>query len=233
LFYKTDSAKKLKKLIMENGLDDSAEILRRYEKNDIVLKDKEKEKEEIVYSNMDSLIKIGILREQINDKTLSDPRFGFKIFPETELLVHQSQSIDDKEIFFDLCKGLLEVIDVIDPQVKNHKLNPEEVAQISDEASWGKEGMAALAKLFSFMSSKEIAVSYNFYGFRELSQALNDIVEHSEKDDFWKRLKRLGIEQMYREKKWHKLHNFFLNYYAQTLENMNRCLNQLASQDLD
>lgn len=225
LFCKTDNAKKLKKLILENGNAESVEILESLGKKIGAVRSDSPEN--TVYSNSDVMIKICILRIQMNNRTLVSEGFGFKVFPGNELLIYQSQSIDDREIFFDLCKELLEVIRAIDPAVRGHGFSKKEARESWVNVGEKKEEML-LPQLLLFLSSRKVGVDYNFYGFRQLDLGLEAIVEHKEDAEFYKTLRRLGVEQMYREKKWHNLHSFFLNYYLQVLENMNKELNHLV-----
>jgi len=228
LFCKTENAKKLKKLILENGNAESVEILENLGKK--IGSFRSDTPENTIYSNSDVMIKICILRAQMNNKTLVSEGFGFKIFPGNELIIYQSQSIDDREIFFDLCKELLEVIRAVDPVVRSHGFSKKEAREIWVNVGEQKEEML-LPQLLLFLSSRKVGVDYNFYGFRQLDMALEAVVEHTEDEEFFKTLRRLGVEQMYREKKWHSIHSFFLNYYLQVLENMNKELNHLVKRD--
>lgn len=225
VFCKADNVKKLKKLILDNGSDESVEILDKVGKK--VGSFRSSVPENIVYSNMGAVTKIAILRAQINRKTLTNESFGFRVFPENWLLAHQYQSIDDKEIFFDLCGDLLSIIRNIDPAVKNHGFSKREAREIWVSIAERKEDLL-LPQLLLFLNSRKVGVDYNFFGFRQLDRALESIVEHKEDDEFFKKLRRLGVEQLYREKRWHSIHSFFLNYYLQVLDSMSKELNHLA-----
>lgn len=225
LFCGADNAKKLKKLILENGSNDSVKILENLGRK--IGSSRSDAPENIVYSNTDAVIKLCILRMQMNNKTLASEGFGFKVFPGNELMIYQSQSIDDREIFFDLCKDLLEVIRAVDPAVRNHGFGKKEAREIWIDIAKEREEML-LPQLILFLYSRKICVDYNVFGFRHLVMALEAVVEHKENEEFFKILRRLGVEQIYRKKNWHSLHSFFLNYYIQVLENMNKELNHLV-----
>lgn len=228
VFCEADNAKKLKKLIMENGGNESVDVLARLGKK--IGSRHSDAARHAVYSNTDAVIKIGILRMQINRKTLNSEEFGFKVFPESWLVAHQFQSVDNSEIFFELCADLLAIIRGVDAAVRNHGLSRKEALEIWMNIPERKEEMG-LPQLLLFLNSRKVGVDYNFYGFRELDRALEAIVEHREDDEFYKKMRKLGVEQMYREKKWHNIHSFFLNYYMQVLENMNKGLNHLTSKN--
>ena len=225
LFCEANNAKKLKKLILENGSDESVKILENLGRK--IGSFRSDASENVVYSNTDVVIKLCLLRAQMNNKTLASEEFGFKVFPGNELMIYQSQSIDDREIFFDLCKDLLEVIRSVDPAVKNHGFSEKEAREIWVNIPEQKEE-TLLPQLILFLHSRRVSVDYDFYGFRQLVVALESVVEHKEDEEFFKTMRRLGVERMYREKKWHSLHSFFLNYYLQVLENMNKELNHLV-----
>ena len=228
VFCKADNAKRLRDIILEGGNPESVSILERLGKK--VGTFRGTSSDNIVYSMTDAIIKISILRSQINSKTLESKDFGFRLFPENELMPHQSQSVDDEEIFFDLCGDLLEIIREIDPAVRNHGFSKKEAREIWVSIAEHKEEML-LPQLLLFLNSRKVGVDYNFYGFRQLDRALESIVEHKEDDEFFKKMRRLGVEHMYREKKWHNIHSFFLNYYLQILDSMNKELSHLASRD--
>lgn len=222
---KAENVKKMKKLIQEKGGDGAKGVLKNLGKK--VGAFQSDAPENVVYKNTDAIIKIGILRAQINGKTAGSEEFGFKVFPESDLLINQAHSIDDRDIFFSLCEDLLGLIRTVDPAVRNHGYGPEEAQQIWVDVEKEKQEMS-LVNLLLFLDSRKIGVDYNFYGFRQLDKALESIAEHKEDDEFYAKLRRLGVEQLYREKKWHNIHSFFLNYYMQVLENMNKELNHLT-----
>jgi hypothetical protein len=222
---KADNAKAMKKLILENGGSEAKRLLEKMGKK--IGTFRVDAPENVVYSNMDAIIKIGILRKQINDKTSASGNFGFQVFPESELLVGQVYSIDDQDIFFNLCRNLLEIIRTVNPAVRNHGFDREEAREIWVDMEEGKEN-ELLSQLILFLSSRKVGVDYNFYGFKQLDRALELMVEPKEDKEFYDELRRLGIEQLYREKKWHNIHSFFLNYYLQVLDNMNKELHHIC-----
>lgn len=225
---KAENTKKMKKLIMEKGGAEARKVLENLGRK--IGAFQSDAPENTVYSNIDAILKIGLLRALINNRAIASQEFGFRIFPENYLLITQTHSIDDRDIFFELCKSLLEIIRNVDTQVGDHGYGREEAREILVDIEEGKEDMP-LAHLLLFLNSRKVGVDYNFYGFRQLDRALESIVGHKEDDEFYAKLRRLGIEQMYREKKWHNIHSFFLNYYMQVLENMNKELNHLAKRN--
>lgn len=217
----------LKKMIMRNGSEEAGKILEKYGK----WSSGRKAENAVVYDNLDAVIKIDILREQINGKT-SRMQSGFNIFPDLELLPYQSQSVDDEDIFFGLCEDLRSVIVSVDPRVKGHGFDEKEAGEILNRVfEVGKDH--SLADLFLFISSKKIAIDDNLYGLKELDKALEKLIARSEDAEFYENLRHMGIEDMYRDGQWHRIHSFFLNSYIQVLENMNKCFNQLVNEDLD
>lgn len=225
VFCDTNNARKLKKLILENGGADAVAILEKLGKKAGSFPPNAPEN--VIYSNANAVTKIGILRAQINNKTLTSEEFGFAVFPGNELLIYLSHSLDDQEIFFSMCGDLLEVISDVNPDIKSHSFDKKEVLESPTDVAEDKEE-TLLARLISFLDSHEIVADYNFYGFRQLVLALELMVEHEEDEKFFQTLRRMGVEPMYQEKKWHSLHSFFLNYYIQVLENMSKDMNCLT-----
>jgi hypothetical protein len=217
----------LKKMIMKNGSEEAKKILERYGK----WSSGRKAENSVVYDNLDAVVKIGISREQINSKT-SSINSGFGIFPDSELLPYQSQSVDDEEIFFGLCEDLRSIIVSADPRVKGHGFSNKEADEILNRV-FGAGDDRSLADLFLYISSKKIAIDDNLYGLMELDKALKKLIARSKDAEFYENLRHMGIEDMYRDEQWHKIHSFFLNFYIQVLENMNKCFNQLVGEDLD
>ncbi len=228
IFCNSESAKKIAKFMLKNGGKEAANILNKYNNRDA----KSRENDRIIYSNTDAVIKIGILREQINNKVLHSDKFGFRIFTDTELLIHQSQCMDDYAVFLGLCEGLIKIIHTINPQIKGYKFSEQEKGDLLMKIPTIENG-SSLSELFLYLNYVQAGIGYNFYGFRQLNGALQDIVMHKENEAFFENMKSLGIDGMYNEKNWHKLHNFFLNYYVNVLGNMNKCFNQFAKQDLE
>jgi len=226
VFCDTNNARKLKKLILENGGADAVAILEKLGKKAGSFPSDAPEN--VIYSNANAVTKIGILRAQINNKTLASKEFGFAVFPGNELLIYLSHSADDREIFFSMCGDLLEVVSDVNPDIKSHSFDKKEFPELPmDDVAEDKE-KNLLARLISFLDSHEIGDDYNFHGFRQLVLALEMMVKHEEDEKFFQTLRRMGVEPMYREKKWHSLHSFFLNYYIQILENMSKDMNRLT-----
>ncbi|MFA6897418.1 MAG: hypothetical protein WCQ96_03990 [Patescibacteria group bacterium] len=225
VFCDTNNARKLKKLILENGDADAVAILEKLGKKAGSFPSDASEN--VIYSNANAVTKIGILRAQINNKTLASEEFGFAVFPGNELLIYLSHSADDREIFFSMCGDLLEVVGDVSPDIKSHSFDKKEFLELPMDVAEDKEE-TLLARLISFLDSHEIGDDYNLFGFRQLVFALELMVKHEEDENFFQTLRRMGVEPMYREKKWHSLHSFFLNYYIQVLENMSKDMNRLT-----
>ncbi|MDD3190607.1 MAG: hypothetical protein PHI66_02875 [Candidatus Pacebacteria bacterium] len=215
----------LKETIMGSGQEKAKSIL-----SESGGKNK-KEGNLLVYNNIRTIARIAILRRQINNKTLSSENIGFNIFPENELLVRQSQCLNEKNFFISMCKDLISIINSLDERIEDHKLSEKRMFDILVDIPEKKIDIP-LGKLFLYLNAKGAGVDYYFYGFWQLEDLLEGLVAQKEDDEFFSNLKHFGIEKMYKEKQWHKINCYVLGYYMQILERVNRDFNQLIDQDV-
>ncbi len=227
IFCDAANARALKKLMRSGGEEPALRILERGEAMEGLAR--RVKREGLLYDNVQIVLRIGILRSQINCKALVSDLVGLELFPETELLVSQYQSVDDEEIFFSLCEELHRAIRLVNPELlKRSRADKQAVLQLT---AFYEEN--DLARLFLYLINQGVAVDRNFFGFKNLDRGLVDLLTRREDPAFYERLKRLGIDQLYRDRQWHKIHGFFLNYYAQVLETMNRNFSLIVSPELD
>jgi hypothetical protein len=229
LFCQTHNVRKLRSIIMENGQKESAEFFYKYD----YLPDKKSDKAEFqIYNNINVVIRIGIIREQINRKTISSELFGFDLFPRSDLLIHQGQCMDDKNIFLDLCKGLLQISRSVNPRVRKNGLSKKEVLKILEDVPKRKWDWD-ITHLYIYLVAKKICIDNDYFGFRQLNEMLELIIEDKKDSGFYKKLESFGIADMYRKEQWHKIHSVLTNNYLQNIETMNHALGQYIRQDLD
>lgn len=227
LFYQTDHVNTLKNLILEQGGEEASAIIAKYGR----IKAGGEDEDMIIYNCIDVATKIGIMRDQINKKSLSNKQFGFQIFPVTDLLVHQTQSLDDKALFLDTCSDLIAIVRTISPDVHKHGFNEQQAKAVLEGTPENKRDLD-LMHLYLYLNAKRVGVDYDFFGFRQLHRTLELLLEDKEDRDFFEKLYNIGISQMYHKKQWHKIHGYLLNSYLQSLETMNKTFNQFVKQDL-
>ncbi|MFA7169620.1 MAG: hypothetical protein WC178_02090 [Candidatus Paceibacterota bacterium] len=231
LFCKADNVRELRKIVIENGDDATAAFLSK--QGAISFKKRKKDIEGgIVYDCVDVVIKISIIREQINKKTLFNEQFGFSIFPLNDLLVHQSQCVDDKSIFMSMCTDLLQITRTVSFAVRKHGLNEKEAEKFLKGMPDDKKNLE-LAHLFLYLNSKKVGVDYDFFGLRQLDRTIELLLEDRGDQEFFGKLENIGILKMYYQGQWHKIHSYLLNSYLQSLETMNKTFNQFVKQDLE
>jgi hypothetical protein len=228
LFCQTRNVEKLKDMIVSGGQEKPLAVLGKYE---YLPRLKSGSGEMTVYRNVEVVIKIGIMREQINKKAIASERFGFRVFPLNPMIMHQSQCIDDKDIFLDLCRDLLNITSDINPKVRNHGIGEGERGIILagiPQSKWDRN----VTHLQLFIYDKQICINAEMFGFRTLNKMLETLTEDKQDDEFFGRLEGFGIADLYRKKQWHRIHSVLTNSYLQTLETMNKELGQFIKQDL-
>lgn len=228
----SEDGSRLKSMIIENGNKEASTILLKY--GDAGRREFERSgRTKTVYDCIKVTIKVGIIREQINKKTLANEHFGFPVFSLNNLLIHQAQCVDDKDIFIEMCADLLEIIRAVSPEVRNHGLGNKEMEEILAGTPDEKKDLD-LAHFLLYLSAKGIGVDYDFFGLRQLDRTLTLLLENGEENkEFFEKLENIGIAHLYRKNQWHKLHGYLMNSYLQSLENMNKTFNQFLKQDLD
>lgn len=227
LFCQAENVKNLKNIIIKDSQGEAVQIL---EKHDLPLGRKGSQKP--VYNCVDVVIKIAIMRERINKMVSENRQVGFEIFPDSELLIHQAQSVDDKGIFLQAVADLLAIIRSVNPQVRNHGIDGKEVEGILSGIPAGKNNLD-LSHFFLYLNAKGIGVDYNFFGLKQLDYTLEVILEDRGNGEFFEKLENIGIAGMYHRKEWHKIHGYLLNSYLQSLDMLNKAFGQYDKQDLE
>jgi hypothetical protein len=225
LLLQTAKAKELKRMIRESGQAECLEIL---EKCDCP--QSKKKEEPTLYNNIDITLKIGIMREQINKKTLVSEHFGFRLFPANEMLIYQGQSMDDKGHFICLCRDLLAIARDINSQVRSHNLSDQEKENILKSVPQEKRDWN-VAHMLIFLHNRNVGVDEDIFGLRPLNRMLEIMIEDKQDKEFFSRVESFGIADLYRKGQWHKIHNVLTNSYLQALDTMNKTLSQHIRQD--
>jgi len=221
------NGKQLKKLILEHGNDRAVAILEAFDR---IAETEVKGK--TAYSFVDVVTKIGLLRDQINDKTSYDEQIGFQVFPQSEILACQAVGIDDKEFFLGACRDLLGVIRICNIRVRDYPFDEKESSELLAELPTHRRG-SDIVRFLVYLSHRNVSVDHNFFGLKTLSDTIELLLEHEENREFFDKLSAMGIASMYRRKQWHRIHAYLLNAYLQSLENMNKALGHMAQQDLE
>lgn len=228
LFSQAPNARKLRELVLKNGQPRNVTLL---EKHESLPRKRTSKVERPVYSNAGVVMKIGIMREQINKKTEMSEQFGFPLFPKNEMSIHQYQCIDDKQLFIDLCRGLVRVTRDVNPLVREHGLSAEESAMIMAGIKQKNHNWNT-AQMLLYMHTHGVGADYELFGYRKLDELLDIIIEDDQGEGSFAILESYGLGELYRQERWHKVHGVLLNLYLQTLEALNEALSQYVSQDL-
>lgn len=219
--WKGSKVESLIKLIKEIGYPRAKEILEKSEKEK---QEKNVQRKEDQYPNIDLLKNISALRSKINFSSQEDQNLGFKIFAETESLFKQQEAINNKDALVAACIDLRDIIQNITSDVASHNIELEEakkhIPNINEDSS-----KKSLNALHLSLISKGISVPKDLYGFKKLNQAVSLIAAHpSESKDLIKILTSLGLIDSYKGGNWQEIHTKLLKIYKESLEKLMEAL---------
>jgi len=217
----------LKNLIIENGQERAKEILKEEQvkklKSQAEAEKIIQEKESIIYGNSKIVIEIANIRKDINKKTQSNPNFLYKLFPDDELLFSQIGSANNESSFIESCVKLRSVVQNINEKVQNHRLDEATIKNLLPDAS-ESDVEKSLNQLFLYLKSKNINVDSKLFGLRSLNRILS-LVGHPEAEkELMDSLSKINALEIYNKKEWSKIHKYFLDFYKQALDQLNKSL---------
>lgn len=211
---------KFKQKIIKEGGSRAKEIIAKHLK---VGKEEERKKEEktekeavIKYANAPLVNEIYQLRENINSSTLN--KWGFKLFPPSEILSKQTEVPQQRSMLIAYCNDLRSILKSIDSRCsyENFIEAKKIISGIEDEDDLKKP----LNQLQLYLHSQGLVIDKDIFGLRNLNYILN-LIDHPEaEENFLKSLQKIGLADLWSLQDWAKIHRRLLEIYKTALEKL-------------
>lgn len=226
-YWKGGNVDKLRNLILKKGSNRSKEIIatniKEKEKKEHEQSSTTQKKEELTYGNSKVVDEIIALREKVNNLSLGNQLLGLNILEPTESIVKQTKSATSLETLLSNCVELRVIISALNPLLNNHGLTEDQVKKLLPTST--PEGMKkSLNSLYLYLTSRNIEVDRNLYGFRDQIKFTDKFAHPNDVKGRINALKKMGVYENYTNEEWDKIHTKILNNYKSSLKALNSAI---------
>jgi len=206
----------LKEKILKEGSTYAREIIETKNKKEQKNLDEKEKSIEIKYNNAQIITEISKLRSKINIFASGDARFGFSIFPPSELIYQQTEGAEDKQKLVGYCMELRSFLQELDKEnLSKHNFSVEETRELIS----GMENITGSINLLHlYLLSKKIETKEDLFGLRKLNQIVAKLAHPDETTELIKLLKENNLFEMYKDGNFQGLHRKLLENYRDFLK---------------
>lgn len=217
----------LQTIIIERGTNRAKELIEEQRKREIKNLEAKKEKELEHYENTKIVYEIIEFRKRINIVTYSEEDIGFELFPDSELLIKQSETAKDEISLRGRCSELRSIVQKFHENIAEHGYTPEEAKTLLPELP-ETDFKKSLNKLYLYLNAKKIPVGTDIFGLRTVNKISTLLGAHpEEKKDTIKELKGTDLMELYKLEDWRKIHQKILEEYKSALEKLHNALMEI------